>query len=373
MTLHTGSPNIPDVDEFLSKAKKILESKRLSNNGPMVRELEASLAEFLGVKHVVTVCNATVGLMMAVKMLGLSGEVILPAFTFIASAHILQWEGIKPVFCDICPKTHNIDVEKVEKLITDKTSAIMGVHIWGRPCMHDELFTIARKHNLKLFYDAAHAFGTTYKTRSVASLEDVSVLSFHATKCFNTFEGGAIVTNNDDLAEKALLIRNYAFHSEDKVIGLGINAKMSEIHAAMGLCSLDKINDVIGHNKNVYLYYKEQLAGVNGISIIDYPENEKHNYHYVIAEVDEKIFEHSRNSLHNFLKKNNVMARRYFYPGCHKSKPYKNLYPDIYLPQTDALCKKVLALPGGSGIDELTQVNNVISLIKNLRNGGDNK
>ena len=364
MPLYTGRPNIPEIDTFLARAKEALENKRLSNNGPMVVELENRLSAYLGVQHVITTCNATIGLIVAIKALGLSGEIILPAFTFIASAHVLEWEGIKPVFCDIDPQTHNIDPVKVESLITDKTTAIMGVHIWGKPCSHDELLTIARKHNLKLFYDAAHAFGTTYKSRPIAALEDISVLSFHATKSFNTFEGGAIVTNDDTLARKAKLMCNYSFEGEDNVVGLGINAKMSEINAAMGLCSLDNYSKVLAHNKQVYSYYKEKLSQVDGISVVDYTKDEKHNYHYIVTEVDAQIFGCSRDAIHSYLKTKGIMARRYFYPGCHKSEPYKSLYPDVNLPYTDVLCMRVLALPGGSGINELGQVDEIVECLK---------
>ena len=365
MDLYTGRPNIPDVDNFLARSREILGSKRLANNGPFVRELEDRLSEYLGVKHVVTVCNATIGLMAVIKLLGLSGEVILPSFTFIASAHVLEWEGIKPVFCDIDPHTHNIDAAKVEALITGKTTGIMGVHIWGRPCPHEELMIIARKHGLKLFYDSAHAFGTTYKSRPIAALEEISVLSFHATKSFNSFEGGAIVTNDDDLARKARLICNFSFEGEDNVTGLGINAKMTEIHAAMALGSLESYPDILAHNKKVYSYYREKLAGIEGISVIDYSDREKNNHHYVVLEIDETVFGHSRDAIHSRLKANGIMARRYFYPGCHKSEPYKSVFPEIIMPHTEALCSKVLALPGGSGIDDFEQVDSIIRCIIN--------
>jgi dTDP-4-amino-4,6-dideoxygalactose transaminase len=372
MNLYVGRPNVPESGTFLARAKSILKGKRLSNNGPMVKELEALLAGYLGVRHVITVCNATVGLMVAIKALGLTGEVILPSFTFVASAHVLQWEGIKPVFCDIDPRTHNIDAKKAESLITCKTTAIMGVHIWGRPCPHDELLAMSHKHGLKLLYDAAHAFGTTYKARPVAKLEDISVLSFHATKCFNTFEGGAIVTDDDELARKARLMCNYSFEGEDNVTGLGINAKMSEIQAAMGLCNLERHPEVLAHNKEVYEYYKERLSGIDGITLIDYPVDENNNYHYIIVEVDEGVFGHSRDELHSHLKANGVLARRYFYPGCHKSEPYRGMYPGLSLPHTDALCEKVLALPGGSGIDELGQMDGIISLLQSVETAGEN-
>ena len=363
MTFYTGRPNIPDINMFLAEARRVLASKRLTNRGVLVKELETRLSEYLGVNHVITVCNATVGLMTVIKLLGLTGEVILPSFTFIASAHVLKWEGIKPVFCDIDPLTHNIDHAQVESLITDSTTAIMGVHIWGRSCPHEELYAIAKKHGLRLFYDAAHAFGTSYKMRAIAALEEISVLSFHATKVFNTFEGGAIVTNDDELARKARLMSNYSFEGEDCISGLGINAKMSEIHAAMGLCSLDNHHNVLEHNKNVYMHYRDKLAELNSVSIINYSESEQNNFHYVIIEIDEETYGKSRDSVHKGLKANGVMTKRYFYPGCHNSEPYRSLYPGVFLPNTEALCKRVLALPGGSGIDNLEQVSQIVSYL----------
>jgi len=361
--LYTGRPNIPNIDDFLAKSEKILENKWLTNNGPYVKELETRLSEYLGVKHVISVCNATIGLMVAIKALGLTGEVILPSFTFVASAHVLQWDGITPVFCDIDPSTHNIDVAKAESLITDKTTGIMGVHLWGRPCPHDELLVVSRKHGLRLLYDAAHAFGTTYKSIPIASLEDISVLSFHATKSFSTFEGGAIVTNDDELARIARLMCNYSFEGEDIVTGLGLNAKMTEIHAAFGLSSLDNHEKVLAHNKDIYEYYKEKLSNIDGISIIDYHDNEKHNRHYIITEIDSSVFGHSRDAVHSHLQANGIMARRYFYPGCHMSQPYRSLYPGIVLPHSESLCDRVLALPGGSGIDCFEQIDGIISTL----------
>jgi dTDP-4-amino-4,6-dideoxygalactose transaminase len=363
MNFYIGRPNIPDTDVFLHRVKDVLESRRLSNHGPAVKELESRLADFLGVKHVVTVCNATIGLMAVVKVLELDGEVILPSFTFIASAHALQFCGIKPVFCDINPNTHNIDPTKLEALITNKTTAIMGVHVWGRACPHDELSAIARKHKLKLIYDAAHAFKTTHKSRPIAALEDISVLSFHATKCFNTFEGGAIVTNDDELARKSRLMCNYSFYGEDNVTGLGINGKMSEIHAAMGLCELEDYPNVLAHNKMIYECYKDMLSMINGISLIDYPLTEENNYHYIVVEIDNKKFGQSRDEIHGRLKEAGIIARRYFNPGCHRSEPYKSLYPDTHLPHTDSLCERVLLLPGGSGIDDVGQVDEIMGVI----------
>ena len=364
MELYVGRPNVPDVKGFTDRAEEILKNRRLTNNGPMVRELEARLSDYLDVKHVVCVCNATIGLSVAAKVLDLRGEVILPSFTFIASAHALAWQGITPVFCDIDPRTHNIDPARLEKLITPKTTGIMGVHIWGRACPHDELLSIARKHNLKLFYDAAHAFDATYQSRPIAALEDLSALSFHATKSFHTFEGGAIVTNDEELARKARLMINYSFEGADTVTGLGLNAKMSEIHAAMGLCNLNAYPTVLKRNREVYALYRNGLAGIPGIALIEYPEKEKNNHHCVVIEVDRDIYPLSRDELYQRLQANEIMARRYFYPGCHKSQPYASQYPDTSLPLTDRLCERVLVLPGGSGIDSPEQIESVLEIIE---------
>lgn len=362
--IYTGRPNIPDNESFNTKVKQILDTKRLTNNGPFVKELEERLSNFLGVKHVISVCNATIGLIVATNVLLLKGEVILPSFTFIASAHALEWQGIKPVFCDIDPIDHNIDVNKVEELITDKTTGIMGVHLWGRPCNHDRLLAIARKHNLALFYDAAHAFNTTYGGRPVASLEDLSVLSFHATKCFHTFEGGAIVTENDELAQKARLMINYSFEDYDNVTGLGLNAKMSEIHAAMGVCNLDNYDTVLNHNKLIYEEYRSALSGLEGIRLIDYNSMEMNNYHYIVIEIDEDLLGRTRDDVYSSLHAHGIIARRYFYPGCHQSEPYKTKYPYYYLPQTDKLCENILVLPGGSSLNNVGQIDTILSVIR---------
>jgi dTDP-4-amino-4,6-dideoxygalactose transaminase len=233
--LHVGRPNIGGREQFMEYVNTIFENRWLTNRGPFVKQFEEELTNFLGVKHCITICNATIALEIAIRALGMQGEVIVPSFTFIASAHSLQWQEITPVFCDIDPHTHNLDPLCLEKLITPRTTGIMGVHLWGRPCAVNALQEIAGRRNLKLLYDAAHAFGCTDKGKMIGNFGDAEVFSFHATKFFNTFEGGAIATNDDELAARIRLMQNFGFAGFDNVVSMGTNGKMSEVSAAMGL------------------------------------------------------------------------------------------------------------------------------------------
>ena len=241
-TAIAGRPNIGNRDRLLQRIDDMLDRRVLTNNGPYVQQFEESIAELLGVKHCVATCNATAALQLAVRALNLSGEVIVPSFTFIATAHALAWEGITPVFCDVGLNTHTLDAEQVQSLITDRTSAILGVHLWGRPCDIPALTQIAEKSKLRLFFDAAHALGCSFNGQMLGNFGDLEVLSFHATKVLNTFEGGALVTNDASLAAELRLARNFGFSGFDQVASLGINAKMCEISAAMGLTSLESLD-----------------------------------------------------------------------------------------------------------------------------------
>ena len=231
--LYVGRPNIGDRERFLERVNGILDRRWLSNDGPLLKEFEEKVAAFLGVKNVVAMCNATAALEIACRALDLKGEVIVPSYTFVATAHALQWQEITPVFCDMNPATHNIDPAKIEKLITPRTTGIIGVHVWGRGCDAQAIESIAAKRNLKVMYDASHGFACTKGGRMLGTFGECEVFSFHATKFLNCFEGGAVVTNNDDLAEKMRLMRNFGFVDFDKVVYLGVNGKMSEIHAAI--------------------------------------------------------------------------------------------------------------------------------------------
>jgi len=243
--LHIGRPNIGQRERLLQRINDLLDRRWLTNNGPCVQEFEQRIADLLGVKHCIVMCNGTVALEIAIRATGLSGEVIIPSFTFIATAHALQWQEITPVFCDIHPRTHNIDPSRVEEMITSRTTGIIGVHLWGKPCNVEALTEIAKKHNLKLLFDAAHAFSCTYNGRFIGQFGDAEIFSFHGTKFFNTFEGGAVVTNDDELAGKIRLMRNFGFAGYDKVIYIGTNGKMCEVSAAMGLTGLESLDEFI--------------------------------------------------------------------------------------------------------------------------------
>ena len=352
--LHVGRPNIGNRERLLDRINDLLDRRWLTNNGPYVQEFEKRITEFLDVKHCVAVCNATVALEIAIRALDLHGEAIIPSFTFIATAHALQWHDIRPVFCDVDITTQNLDPRKVEALITPRTTGIIGVHVWGRPCAVEALGEIAEKHHLKLLFDAAHAFGNSYKGRMIGNFGDAEVLSFHATKFLNTFEGGAIVTNDDELASKIRLMRNFGFSGYDHVISLGTNGKMSEISAAMGLTGMDSMDEFIAVNRLNYAAYRKGLQVIQGIRLVPYCEDECCNHQYIVIEVDEGTAGINRDDLVRVLHAENVLARRYFYPGCHEMEPYCSAFPQagLRLVQTEKLTKRVMCLPTGTAVSE---------------------
>jgi dTDP-4-amino-4,6-dideoxygalactose transaminase len=351
--LHVGRPNIGDRDRLLERINDILDRRWLTNAGVYVREFEQRIAALVGVRHCIAMCNGTVALEIAIRALGLKGEVIVPSFTFIATAHALQWQEITPVFCDIDPETHTLDPAMVELSITPHTTGIIGVHMWGRPCDIDRLEWIARKYDLKLMFDAAHALGCSYNGRMIGSFGNAEVYSFHATKFVNTFEGGAIVTNDDDLAAKIRLMKNFGFAGYDNVIYIGTNGKMAEVSAAMGLTALESIEEFIAVNRRNYEQYRRELAGLPGIEMVTYNGAEKGNYQYIVLKVDNDLLQLSRDDLVKILHAENIVARRYFHPGCHRMEPYRSCYPlaGRRLPHTEALTQRVLSLPTGTSID----------------------
>lgn len=350
--LHVGRPNVGDPQRLHERINTMLANRWLSNDGPLVRELERRVAEQCGVKHCIAMCNGTIALEIAIRALDLSGEVILPSYTFVATAHALQWQEITPVFCDMDPATHNIDPAKIESLITPSTTGIIGVHLWGRGCDTDAIEEIAARRNLAVLYDAAHAFGCTHNGRRIGGFGRAEVLSFHATKFVNSGEGGAVVTNDDALAEKMRLMRNFGFAHFDKVIHIGTNGKMCELSAAMGLTSLDSCGDFIAVNRRNYLHYREQLGQLRGITPIVYDPAETPNYQYVVIEVDESEAGLSRDELIELLFAENIRARRYFWPGAHCMEPYRSYFPNAHLllSETERIAAKVIVLPTGTAI-----------------------
>lgn len=350
--LHVGRPNMGDKAAFMRHVEDIFERRWLSNDGPLVQQFEAEVAAHLGVKHCVAMCNGTIALEIAIRALGLEGEVIVPAYTFVATAHALHWQGITPVFADIDPVTHTLDPAAVRRMITPRTTGIIGVHLWGRGCAVDELQAIADEYGLKLMFDAAHAFSCTLGGRKIGSFGACEVLSFHATKFFNSFEGGAVVTDDDELAHTMRLMRNFGFSGLDQVSYPGTNGKMIEIAAAMGLVNLEAIDDVIAANRANYLAYRDELAGIPGVRQLEYDEGERNNYQYIILEVGQEC-PVGRDELVEALRAENILARRYFWPGCHKMEPYRSLFPHagLLLPATDAVAASVIVLPTGQTMD----------------------
>ncbi len=365
--LHVGRPNIGNRERLLARINDLLDRRWLTNDGPYVQQLERELADFLGVKHCIAMCNATVALEITIRAAGLSGEVIIPSFTFIATAHALQWQKITPVFCDIDPRDHMIDPRRVEELITPRTSGIIGVHLWGQPCDTDALAEIANRHKLRLMFDAAHGLACSHNGRMLGSFGDAEVFSFHATKFFNTFEGGAVTTNDDELAARIRLMKNFGFSGYDNVIYIGINGKMSELSAVMGLTGLESLDDFVSVNRRNYQQYQTEMASVPGVKMLSFDEREQSNYQYIVLEIDESITGVSRDQLLKILWAENVIARRYFYPGCHRMEPYRSYFPQarLLLPETEKLVKRVLVLPTGTAVrvKQIAAIGQVMRLV----------
>ncbi|MFO0427090.1 MAG: aminotransferase class I/II-fold pyridoxal phosphate-dependent enzyme [Planctomyces sp.] len=370
--LHVGRPNIGSHAALQERLADILNRRWLTNDGPMVREFEKRICELTNVRHCVAICNATIALEIAIRAAGLTGEVIVPSYTFISTAHSLQWQQVRPVFCDIDPATHNIDPAKVESLITPQTSGILATHVWGRPCDTDALQRIADRHGLKLLFDAAHAFGCSHRRRMIGGFGLAEIFSFHATKFINCFEGGAVVTNDDSLASTMRYMRNFGFAGLDRVDYIGTNGKVTEICAAMGLTSLESMAEFIQCNKKNYETYRHFLDGIPGIRLCQYDEKESCNFQYVVIEVDEKMSGISRDVLVAVLTAENILARKYFWPGCHRMQPYRTLYPESgqQLPETEQTSARVVVLPTGTAVS-IADIEVICSIIHEaIRNSG---
>jgi dTDP-4-amino-4,6-dideoxygalactose transaminase len=371
--LHVGRPNIGDKELLLKRIGEVVDRRWLTNAGPCVDEFEQRLRKLLGVRHCEAMCNATDGLQLAMRAMGMNGEVIVPAFTFIATAHAVQWLGFTPVFCDVDSHTHTIDPARVEELITPRTTGIVGVHLWGQPCDVEALEAIAMRHGLKLLFDAAHAFDCSWRGRMIGNFGGAEVFSFHATKFFNTFEGGAIATNDADLASRVQRMRNFGFAGLDQTDALGTNAKMSEASAAMGLTNLESLPEFLETNRLNYLAYRQGLDGITGIRMLEYDRSEKRNYQYIVLEIEEPHTILSRDELQNILWAERVLARRYFYPGCHRMEPYASTTPNAgsRLPVTERLAQRVLVLPTGTAVSP-EQIKTICGILRlAVSHGGD--
>ena len=358
--LHVGRPNVPDHDAVLSRIRGALERGWLTNDGPLVRELEEQLAQYLGVQHCVAMANGTVALEVLARALRLEGEVIVPAYTFIATPHAFSWLGLDVVFCDVDARTHTIDVNDAQRRITARTSAIAAVHVWGSACDVAGLAALADAQRLPVIYDAAHALGAVVGAVPIGNFGAAEVFSFHATKFFNTFEGGAVTTNDAGLARQLRLLRNFGFAGYDNVISLGTNAKLSEVHAAMGLTLLERVDDLLTANRRAWTRYATGLAQQPGVCVWQPRAGFTSNYQYVVCEITDGATL-TRDQLLNVLWRENVRARRYFFPGCHRAEPYAARAQR--LPVTERLAERVLVLPAGAAITEI-QIDTVLALIK---------
>ncbi len=341
------SPLLPDLDEFHGLLQQIWESKWITNNGTFHRRLEEALAEYLKVPFVSLFTNGTLPLITALQALRITGEVITSPYSFVATTHALWWNGIKPVFVDIDPATGNIDPDRIEAAITPKTTAIMPVHVYGKPCDTKRIQEIADKYGLKVIYDAAHAFGVEVGGESILGAGDMSTLSFHATKVYNTIEGGAMVMRDAKMKERIDYLKNFGFRNEVEVIAPGINGKMDEMRAAYGLLTLQQVDAAIEARRKVAVRYREALRDVEGISFFDDMPGVRHNYSYFPVFVDAERYGTSRDALYERMKARNVLGRRYFYPLISEFSTYRGLdsaAPEN-LPKAHRMADSVICLP----------------------------
>ena len=370
--IYVTSPSLPPLDEFIPYLEKIWESKWLTNNGQFHRAFEAALTEYLGVKHVSLFTNGMIALQVGMQALRITGEVITTPFTFVATTHAIHWNNCKPVFCDIEPKTYTMDPAKVEALITPQTTALMPVHVYGNPCNHAELKRIADTYGLKLFYDAAHVFGVEKDGVSLCNWGDLAMLSFHATKAFNTFEGGALITNDENLKKRIDFLKTFGFANEVTVVAPGTNGKMDEFRSAYGLLQLKHVDAEIAKRRAVAERYREALKDVPGISMLYDLPGVKHNYAYFPVRVNAAQYGMARDGLYDKLKADNIMSRRYFYPLCSDFPVYRGLpsASAANLPVATAVAKEILCLPIYADLTEEDQAK-VIAAIRDTtgRNG----
>ena len=358
------SPLLPNLDEFTDSLKEIWESKWITNNGQFHQKLEAALAEYLKVPYVSLFTNGTLPLLTALQALRITGEVITTPYSFVATTHALWWNGIKPVFVDIDPSTGNIDPQKIEAAITPRTTAILPVHVYGKPCDTEAIQAIADKYGLKVIYDAAHAFGVEVNGESLLNAGDMSTLSFHATKVFNTIEGGAMVMHDEKTKQRIDYLKNFGFANEVEVVGPGINSKMDEIRSAYGLLNLKQVDAAIAARQKVAVAYREALRNVDGISFWDDMPGVRHNYSYFPIFVDAKKYGMTRDELYMKMKDQGVWGRRYFYPLISEFSTYRGLESSRpeNLPNAHMMADTVICLPMHHALRE-EEINRIIHCI----------
>lgn len=356
---------LPTLENVTAKLGEVWQSEQLTNNGPQHQLLEKELKNYLNAENLTVFGNGTLALILGLKSLDLSGEVITTPFTFPATVQALDWNGLTPVFCDIEPDTLTIDATKIEALITENTSAILGVHVFGNPCDVEEIQKIADKYGLKVIYDGAHVFGAEINGKPVSSYGDMTMFSFHATKLFNTIEGGALAFRNSHLSKKLDLLKNFGIEGEEEIVLSGLNAKMNEIQAVIGIETLKLVDEERLKRQIIKKAYEQNLKDIPGIRILTSLENKSSSYQYFIIEIDKRSYGKSRDWLHEKLKQNNVFTRKYFYPLCSDFNWYKHLESaqPRNLPEAQKTVKEVLAMPYYGGL-EIESVENVCGIIK---------
>ena len=363
--IYVTSPLLPSLEDFTFLLKEIWESKMLTNNGNFHQKLEEELAKYLKVPYLSLFTNGTLPLITALQAMRITGEVITTPFSFVATTHSLWWNGIKPVFVDIEPETCNLDPSKIEAAITPKTTAIMPVHVYGKPCKTKEIQEIANKYGLKVIYDAAHAFGVEINGESILNFGDMATLSFHATKVYNTLEGGALVVHDEQTKKRIDYLKNFGFASETEVVAPGINSKVDEVRAAYGLLNLKQVDHAINSRRKVAIRYRDELQGVKGITFFNDIPGVRHNYSYFPIFINAEEYGMTRDELYFKMKEHNVFGRRYFYPLISTFSTYRGLdsaNPDN-LPIATQMSNNVICLPMHHALSE-NAVEYILQIIK---------
>lgn len=343
--IYVTRSSMPEKEEYFHEIEELWNSHFLTNMGKKHQKLEKELREYLGVEYIELMCNGHMALELALQALDLKGEVITTPFTFVSTTHAIVRNGLKPVFCDINSTDYTIDADKIEALITDQTSAILPVHVYGHICDIEKIEKIAQKYHLKVIYDAAHAFGVTYKGKGIGNYGDVSMFSFHATKVFNTIEGGAVCFHEKLFGEELYRLKNFGIRSEEVIDGIGANAKMNEFQAAMGLCNLRHIDGEIAKRKRVVEYYQSRLTGIPGIKLPATQENVKDNYAYFPVLFHEEECGCTRDDVYHKLQENNIFARKYFYPLTNACQCYEGIFDAGSTPVAQYVSDRILTLP----------------------------
>ncbi len=365
--IYVTRPSLPPLDEYVEYLQQIWDSRNLTNMGRLWKKFHRKLSDFLDADYCLPLTNGHMALELVIQSFELSGEVITTPFTFASTTHAIVRNNLTPVFCDIRENDCTMDPEKIEALITDKTCAIVPVHVYGMPCDVEKIESIAKKHNLKVIYDAAHAFGESLNGRNISGFGDASMFSFHATKCFNSIEGGCVVSESRDTLYRLYQLHNFGIMSEESIEFVGANAKMNEFQAAMGLCNLKYYEDNRDNRKKLFEIYQERLAGIDGIRMLEYDfDHVKYNYSYLPIFIDEKLYGHNRNQVQEMLSKEHIYTRKYFYPLTNDFNCYKDAEFVGETPIAKKMSAQVLTLPLYSDLGA-ENVERICDLIRNYK------